>query len=208
PKNNIDAAPTVRIRVVSRSLLPDEIDRFANTGVAEFDPRNDDGVQLVADLRGTGDVLLKRVADLADILPVLSNRFFPAFFHLPELTGTGFVISLLIVAILSVINLLLAATRRGVVRIEGADLFVFLKRQIVTARIVVPVGFGQQLLNFFDLGDEFRSDRSIVITGMAKVSHQLLGFGTIRIVPLIKHFQRDRFSFAVLAFGNSLLGQN
>ena len=61
-------------------------------------------------------------------------------------------------------DLLLAAARRNVVRIEVKDLFVSLKRKIVSTGLVITVGLSEQLLYFFDFTDERRRDRFVEIS--------------------------------------------
>ena len=61
-------------------------------------------------------------------------------------------------------DLLLAAARRNIVRIEVQDLFVSLKCKIVSTGLVITVGLSEQLLYFFDFADERRRDRFVEIS--------------------------------------------
>ena len=73
-------------------MLAEKIYRFPDAGVAKLNLRNNDAVELVCDPRRAAGVAGERIADRADGLAILANRFFPPFLHLPELARTRLVI--------------------------------------------------------------------------------------------------------------------
>src|SRR6266536_3210768 len=62
---------------------------------------------------------------------IAADWLFPAFFHLPQLTRSCFVIRFFAVTIFGVVDFFLAFARRSVVRIESKDLVVSLHGKIV-----------------------------------------------------------------------------
>ena len=126
-------------------------------------------------------------ADRSDRLPILADRFFPAFLHLPELPGARFVVGLFAVVRFREIDFLLTAARGDVVRIERQDLLVFLEREIVAAAIVVTVRVGQEFSHFFDLGDELRAHRLVEITGLLQMGSSSSAASAVRIVAIVQN---------------------
>ena len=120
------------------------------------------------------------------------HGFFPAFLYLPKAARARFVIRLNAVFIFSVVDLFLAASSRCVVGIEFEDLVVSLKRQIVTARFVKAIGFGEQMFYFFNLGKEVRAHGLVEVTGLAQVGEQLRRLTTVGIVTIAQNLTQNR----------------
>ena len=98
------------------------------------------------------------------------------------------VVGLFAVMRFRVIDPLFAAARGDVVRIEIQDLLVFFKSEIVTARAVITVRIGQELLHVLDLRDELRAHRSVVVAGLREVREQVERLAAIRIVAIAHDF--------------------
>ena len=147
--------------IVFGRLLPKELDRFTNARVPEFDPRNDDRVQLRRDPRRARRVFGKCIGDRADGLAVFPDRLFPGFLDLPELARTRFVVGLFAVMRLRQVEPLLAPARGDVIRIEVEHLLVFLESEIVTAAVVITFRVIQQLFHFLNFREKLRTDRAV-----------------------------------------------
>src|SRR5207237_136534 len=95
--------------------------------------------------------------------PVLTEGLLPALLHVRELTSARLIIRVFTVMILRVVDLLLAAPRGSVVRVERQDLFVFLESEIVTRGVVITVRIGQKLFHFLNFFDERWSHRFVEV---------------------------------------------
>src|SRR5690349_24497404 len=122
-QNDIHSATSFSRRIVRGGLLPDEVDGFANTGIAKFDSRNNDAIELVADTRSIAGFALNPTFDPSG-LSVLTDRFFPTVLDLPHGAAARFIIGLHAILVLGVVNPLLPLAGRGVVRIEIQHLVV------------------------------------------------------------------------------------
>src|SRR5437016_6811908 len=117
-QNNVDPATSFRCRIVRRRLLAQEIDRFANTGITKFDPRNDDAIELVADTRGITGIARDRSLDRPDPCSILSDWLFPTVLDLPHSAASGLVVALHAILKFRYIDPFLSLARRGIVRIK------------------------------------------------------------------------------------------
>ncbi|PYJ81419.1 MAG: hypothetical protein DME73_07510 [Verrucomicrobia bacterium] len=108
--------------------------------------------------------------------------------------------------ILRVVDLLLAAPRGSVVRVERQDLFVFLESEIVTRGVVITVRIGQKLFHFLNFFDERWSHRFVEVAGLLQVGEQLQRRPAIWIVAVLQNFAQNRLSFSKVAVGDLLLG--
>ena len=156
--------------------------------------------------RRAGHIALKCFGHGLDRFAVLFDWLFPAFLHLPNSSRPRFVVSLLIVIVFRVVDLLFAVTRGGIVRIDSQNLFVFLEGQIVTGRVVITVGIGQEFFYFLNFFDELRSHRFVEIAGLLQMREQLQGRPAIRIVAIFQDLAHNRFGFDKFAVGDVLLG--
>src|SRR5205823_12916830 len=94
PQDDVDSATSFRRWIVRRRLLAQEIDRLANTGIAKFDARNNDAVELVADARGITGIAGDHVLDWSRTWPVLADGLFPTVLHLPHGAAPRLVVAL------------------------------------------------------------------------------------------------------------------
>ena len=140
-------------------------------------------------------------------LTILPDRLFPRFFHLPKLTSAGLVISLLAVLVLRVVDLLLAISRRHVVRIERQNLLIFLEGEVITAGGVISIRLGEKFLNLFHLGNELGPHRPVVEAGGLQLHQHLGGRPAIRVVAVAQNLLHNRLGLGVFAFRHSLLRQ-
>ena len=212
PQDNVDAFLSFSRRVVGRSLLANKIDRFTDTGVAELDPRNDDGVELGIDARGPGGIALKGFAHRANDLPVTMHGLLPAFLDRPQRAGSGLVIRFLGILGLNIVEPLFAAAGRSVIGIEREDLLIFLVREIVASGLIIGFGIGQQPFYFLNLGQEFRAHRAATDclggggrnaragdadAAVAEISEQLGRGPAIGTVAVVQNLAQNRFRFRV-----------
>src|SRR5581483_2632065 len=184
-KHNINAPFAGTGGVVLLCLVPEKIDRLANRGIAKFNSRDDDVIQLIAYLRRATQISLR--ADglrRLDRLSVSADRLFPAFLHFPKLARPRLVIRLFAILVLGVVDFFLAFARRCVVRIEREHLVISFHCQVVPAGLVKAVSFRQQLFHLLDLFDERRAHRFVEITGLPQVRIQFLRSTTLGIVAV------------------------
>src|SRR6266480_2588987 len=100
PQDDVDSATSFRGRIVRRRLLAQEIDRLANTGIAKFDARNNDAIELVADTRGVTGIAGNHVLDRRRTWPGLADGLFPTVLHLPHGAASCLVVALNAILIL------------------------------------------------------------------------------------------------------------
>src|SRR5689334_5120642 len=168
-QNDIHSATSFGRRIVRGGLLPDEVDGFANTGIAKFDSRNNDAIELVADTRSITGFALDPTFDPSG-LSVLTDRLFPAMLDLPHGAAASFIVGFDAILVFGQINSLLPLTRRGVVGIEIQHLVVAFHRQIVAARLIKPLRFRQQLFHLLDFGEKLWPHRFVDVTGIVQMS--------------------------------------
>src|SRR4030095_12361737 len=109
---------------------------------------------------------------------------FPAFFHLPQLTRSCFVIRFFAVTIFGVVDFLLAFARRSVVWIQSQHLVIPFHCQIVPARLIKTVGLGQQLFHLLDLLDKGWAHCFVEVTGLPQMRVEFLSWTTLGIVAV------------------------
>jgi hypothetical protein len=110
--------------------------------------------------------------------------------------------------IFGVVDLFLPAPGRGVVGIESKDLVVPLERKIVTARVVIAIGFGEQRFYFLDFGDELRTDRLVEVTGLVQMGEKVPCRTTIRVVTIAQNLAQDCFRADIISLRDAGFGQN
>src|SRR5437773_5199845 len=83
-----------RCRIVRRRLLAQEINGFADTGIAKFDARNNNAIELIADAGAITAIAGDHVLDRPRTWPVLANGLFPTVLHLPHGAAACLVVAL------------------------------------------------------------------------------------------------------------------
>src|SRR5438876_10435418 len=139
---------------------------------------------------------------------IAADRWFPAFFHLPQLARSCFVIRFFAVLVLGVIDFFLTLPRRSVVRIQGKHLIVPFHCEIVPAGIVKAVGLCEQLFHLLDLFDEGRTHRFVEITGLPQVRVEFLRRTTLGIVAVAQNFAQDRLGICISSLCDARLRQH
>ena len=126
-QNNVHTLLPFRACVVLGCLLPKNLNGLANRGVAKFNVRNDDAVELPANQRGSNYVSSGTSCWSAHHA-IFSDRLLPCAFDLPKLASPRLVVRFLTVEIFGVVDSFLAATGRCVVRINTQNLIVAFHR--------------------------------------------------------------------------------
>ena len=164
-------------------MFPEKIDRFADAGIAKFNVRNDDAVQLVGHLRRAAQFAPSPfVVSNRTHSAVFSDRLLPGRLHFPHLAGACFVVRFLAVLIFSVVDFLLPSTRGGIVWIERQDLVVTLHGLVVLPGLIKTVGFGEQAFYIFDFVDEAGIDRFVEVAGCSQMRVEFLRLTAVGIV--------------------------
>ncbi|PYL95381.1 MAG: hypothetical protein DMF18_08215 [Verrucomicrobia bacterium] len=186
--------------------MPQKIDRLAKARVLKLNSRDDDGVKFASNARCVAKICTDGIECFTGSRPVLTEGLLPALLHVRELTSARLIIRVFTVMILRVVDLLLAAPRGSVVRVERQDLFVFLESEIVTRGVVITVRVGQELFHFLNFFDECRAHRFVEVTGLLQMGEQLQRRPAIGIVAVLQNFTQNRLSFRKVAVGDPLLG--
>ena len=195
---------TKHYTIESGGALLDEIQSFADRGIAKIDSGNHDLVELSIDQRGAPRVDLRLLDDRGCAHFETTNGQFPTFVHLTQHIAASLVVGGSGIFIAGAIDALHTASRGDIVFVNIENLLVALEGQIKASGGVEAVGLEQQLFYFLDICDESRSERPVEPRGILELAFQRERRPIIGRVTILEHDFHRRRGVLVATLGDAL----